>query len=265
MWGLASATAKPTALSSDSIRYILPTVSAMTTAPTPTIAGAKARSGPRARLIKRGCECILPWSAPAQHAGGVTAVIDDDGGRIRILRLAAQPCRGAAGCGKRPGRVVGLLDRRFAAAARSDDGGVAGPGELDAFKADGADRGCAVLQVDDGLATLGQDIERGAAHADGRQRRRDLVGGLVRMAGDETKRARRHAHRDFAIVMLVVEDGAVELERRVGSEREVGAVGHHQPRCAVDPGAHGLVADQSITDPDLDSRRSGNTEHFILD
>ena len=85
------------------------------------------------------------------------------------------------------------------------------------------------------------------------------------MAGDETKRARRHAHRDFAIVMLVVENGAVELERRVGSEREVGAVGHHQPRCAVDPGAHGFVTDQSIADLDLGGRRSGNAEHFILD
>ena len=131
--------------------------------------------------------------------------------------------------------------------------------------ADRADRGRTVLQVDDGLAALRQDIERGAAHADGRQRRRDLVGGLVRMAGDETERARRHAHRDFAIVMLVVEDGAVELERRVGSEREVGAVGHHQPRCAVGAGAHGFVAHQSVADIDLGGRRSGNAEHFILD
>jgi hypothetical protein len=85
------------------------------------------------------------------------------------------------------------------------------------------------------------------------------------MAGDETKRARGHAHRDVAIVMLVVENGAVELERRVGSEREVGAVGHHQPRCAVDSGAHGFVADQSIADLDLGCRRSGNAEHFIFD
>ena len=65
--------------------------------------------------------------------------------------------------------------------------------------------------------------------------------------------------------MLVVENGAVELERRVGSEREVGAVGHHQSRCAVDPGAHGFVTDQSIADLDLGGRRSGNAEHFILD
>ncbi len=157
------------------------------------------------------------------------------------------------------------VDRRSAAAPRGDDGGVAGPGELDAFKADRADRGRAVLQVDDGLAALRQDIERGAAHADGRQRRRDLVGGLVRMAGDETKRARGHAHRDITIVMLVVENGAVELERRVGSEREVGAVGHHQARCTVDPGAHGFVTDQSIADINLGGRRSGNAEYFILD
>src|SRR5215212_7567071 len=122
MWDLASATAKPTALASDSIRHILPTVSAMATAPTPTIAGAQARSGLRVRTRERDGERVLPWSGPAQHAGGVPAVIDDDGGRIRILRLAAKSRRGAAGCGKRPGRVVALLDRRFAAAARSDDG-----------------------------------------------------------------------------------------------------------------------------------------------
>ena len=137
----------------------------------------------------------MPWSAPAQHAGGIAAVIDDDGGRVRILRLAAKPCRGAAGCGKRPWWVVGLLDRRSAAAARGDDGGVAGAGELDAFEADRADAGRAVLQIDDGLAALRQDIEGGAADADGRQRRRDPVGGLVRIAGDETKRATSAAPR----------------------------------------------------------------------
>ena len=85
------------------------------------------------------------------------------------------------------------------------------------------------------------------------------------MAGDETKRARGHADRDFAIVMLIVENGAVEFERRVGPERKVGAVGHHQARCAVGAGTHGFVADQSVADIDLDGRRSGNAEHFILD
>src|SRR5215216_4991983 len=238
--------------SADCTRHTLPAVSASATAPTPTTAGAKARPWPRARPMERGSERVVPWSAPAQHAGGIAAVIDDDGRCVGILRLAAEPGRGTAGCGKRPWRVVGLLDCRFAAAVRGDDGGIARPGELNAFKADGADRGCAVLQIDDGLAALRQDIERGAAHANGRQRRRDLAGGLVRMAGDETKRARRHAHRDFTIVVLVVEDGAVELERRIRSEREVGAVGHHQPRCAVDPGAHGFVTNQSIADLDLD-------------
>ena len=132
-------------------------------------------------------------------------------------------------------------------------------------KRDGADRRGAFLQIDDGLAALRQDIERGAAHADGRQRRRDLVGGLFRMAGDEAKRARGQRDRDVAIVMLVVENGAVELERRVGSERKIGAVGHHQPRCAVEAGAHGFVAQQSIADIDLAGRRSGNAEDFILD
>ena len=125
--------------------------------------------------------------------------------------------------------------------------------------------GGAFLQIDDGLAALRQDIERGAADADGRERRRDLVGGLVRMAGDEAKRARGQPHRDVAIMMLVVEHGAVELERRIGSEREIGAVGHHQPRGAVEAGAHDFVADQSVADIDLAGRRSGNAEHFILD
>src|SRR5207245_98708 len=90
--------------------------------------------------------------APGVDVG--LGVVGEYGGRVCILRRAAKTCRRAAGCGKRPWRVVGLLDRRPAAAARSDDGGVAGTGELDAFKAHRADRGRAVLQIDDGLAAL---------------------------------------------------------------------------------------------------------------
>src|SRR4029079_13510312 len=179
-------------------------VKARVTARKRIVPAVKAGRWPQARPIARGCEHVLPWSAPTQHAGRVAAVIDGDGNCVRILRLAAEPCRGTAGGGKRPWRVVGLLYRRSAtAAAPGDDGGIAGLGQLDAFKAGCADRCGAALQIDDGLAALGQDIERGTAHADGGQRRRDLVGGLVRMPGDKTKRARGHAHRDFAIVSLV--------------------------------------------------------------
>ena len=85
------------------------------------------------------------------------------------------------------------------------------------------------------------------------------------MAGDETERAGRHADRDVAIAVLVVEDGAVELERGVGTERQIGAVGHHQARRAVGAGAHGLVAQHAVADIDLGGRRSGNADHFILD
>src|SRR6266508_2804734 len=117
-----------------------------------------------------------------------------------MLRRAAKSRRGA-GLGEGPWRIAGLLDRRLAAGHRND-GGIAGVGELDAFEADGADRCLAFLQVDDGLAALRQDIERGAADADGRERRRDLVGGFFRIAGDKAERAGGEADRDVAIVSL---------------------------------------------------------------
>ena len=66
-------------------------------------------------------------------------------------------------------------------------------------------------------------------------------------------------------MMLVVEHGAIELEYRAGPEREIGAVGHYQPRGAVEPGANNFVTDQSIANLDLAGRRSGNAEHFVLD
>ena len=125
--------------------------------------------------------------------------------------------------------------------------------------------GRAFLQIDDGLAALRQDIEDGAADADGRQRRRDLVGGLFRMAGDETKSARGQPYRDVAIMVFVVEHGAVELERGVRAERQIGAVGHHQPRRAVEAGAHDFIAQQSIADIDLAGGGPRDADHFILD
>src|SRR2546430_3793009 len=111
MLGLALATERPKASGmdsalADSTRHILLPVFASATAPTPATAAAKARQWLRARPMKRGCEPVLSWSAPAQHAGGIAAVIDDDGGGVRILCRAAKTCRGAAGCGKRPCRIV---------------------------------------------------------------------------------------------------------------------------------------------------------------
>ena len=83
------------------------------------------------------------------------------------------------------------------------------------------------------------------------------------MAGDEAERARGQADRDIAIVMLVVEHGAVELERGIWPEREVGAVGHHQSRGALEAGAHRLVAQQRIAD--IDRRGcSRDAENFVL-
>ena len=81
-----------------------------------------------------------------------------------------------------------------------------------------------------------------------------------------TKRnARRQPHRDVAIMMLVVEHGAIELEYRAGPEREIGAVGHYQPRGAVEPGANGFVAQQRVADTDPAGRRPGYADDFILD
>ena len=63
--------------------------------------------------------------------------------------------------------------------------------------------------------------------------------------------------------MVVIEDGTVELERCIGAEREIGAVGHHQPRGAVDAGAHGLVAQHAVTDIDLASVVATLTTSFL--
>ena len=62
------------------------------------------------------------------------------------------------------------------------------------------------------------------------------------MAGDEAEGPRGEPHRDVAIGVFVVEHGAVELNRRIGVERKIGGVGHHQPRRAVEASAHDLVA-----------------------
>jgi hypothetical protein len=68
----------------------------------------------------------------------------------------------------------------------------------------------------------------------------------------------------FAIAVLVVEDGAVELERGAWSQRQIGAVGHNEARCAVGAGAHGLVAQLAVSDTDL-CRRRRHAYHFVLD
>src|ERR1700750_292641 len=73
-----------------------------------------------------------------------------------------------------------------------------------------ADVGTALLRHDGGLAPLRKNVEDGDAHADRGERRRDLIGGLYRMPGDETKRARCHLDRDVAAGALVVEDGTIQ-------------------------------------------------------
>jgi hypothetical protein len=203
----------------------------------------------------------------AQHAVGIDVVIDHGRDRrigIGILRDGAEPRCSRAGRGEGPRRVVGLLDGGFAV-RRSDHGGVTGLRQVDTLEAQVADARITILQHHDALAALMQNIEGGAADPDGRQRCRDLVGGLLRMPGDEAKCASGQPDRDLAVAVLVVEDGAVELERRIGTERQIGAVGHHQPRRAGETGVYDFVAQQAVADIDLAGRRSRHADDFILD
>ena len=156
-----------------------------------------------------------PWSATAQDAGEILA-------RRGIGEIVdrAQPGRGGAGLGECPRRIRGFLDRGPAVGQR-DDRGVAGRSELEALEAQRADAGCSLLQHDGRAAVLRKDIEDGAAHADGRKRRGDLVGGFFRMSRDKAERAAGQADCDVAIAALVIEDGAVELEARIGAERKI--------------------------------------------
>ena len=85
------------------------------------------------------------------------------------------------------------------------------------------------------------------------------------MAGDEAKGARCQLHRDIAVMMLVVEHGAVERDRGIRSERQIGAVGHHQPCRAVEAGAHDFVAQQTVADIDRGGCRRRHADDFILD
>jgi len=127
-------------------------------------------------------------------------------------------------------------------------------------KAQGLIVGCARLpaQAEGGKADR-------ARSRDGRDRRRDLVRGLLRVSGDEAKRTGRQSDRDIAIGVLIVENGAVEFDGRAGTERQIGAVGHHQPRRAVETGAHDFVAEHAVTDIDLAARRSHDADDFIFD
>ena len=85
------------------------------------------------------------------------------------------------------------------------------------------------------------------------------------MPGDEAECARRHLHRDVAIFVLVVEHGAIERDRGVGAERKIGAVRHHQPRGALEAGAHGFIAQHTVADTDLAGRLRRDAEDFFLD
>jgi hypothetical protein len=83
------------------------------------------------------------------------------------------------------------------------------------------------------------------------------------MSGDKTERAGGEANGDVAIAVLVVEDGAVELERGIGAEREVGAVRHHEARGALSAGLHRLIAQDAVADIDLAGRHC--VEDFVFD
>src|SRR5436190_15702456 len=80
------------------------------------------------------CARCSPWSLSAQHAGGIVDHRRRDRGRgVGIFRVAAETRRRGAILRKRPGRVIGFLDRDLAVAG-SDDRGVAGLGQLDALE-----------------------------------------------------------------------------------------------------------------------------------
>jgi hypothetical protein len=85
------------------------------------------------------------------------------------------------------------------------------------------------------------------------------------MSGDEAKRPGRQPDGDIAVSMLVVEHGAIERDRRARTERQIGAVGHHQPRRAVEARAHDFVAVDAVADIDPAGRRSRDADDFILD
>ena len=111
------------------------------------------------------------------------------------------------------------LPDRGLAAGQGDDGGVTGLGELDTLEAQRADAGGALLQHHGCAAALRENVENGAANADGGERRRDLVGGLFRMARDKAEGAGGEPDRDVAIAVLIVEDGAIELDGGAGADR----------------------------------------------
>jgi len=85
------------------------------------------------------------------------------------------------------------------------------------------------------------------------------------MTGDEAKRAGGQPDRDVAVSVLVVEYGAIQRDRGIGTERQIGAVEHYQPRRAVEAGVHGFVAQHAVADIDLAASRSRDTDDFILD
>src|SRR6476619_3566481 len=177
----------------------------------------KTRWGPRSLWRKRSSRVRnWPSSAPAQHAGGIAAVIDrryDRWRRVGILGGAAKSRRRAAGFCERPGRIIGLLDRDLAV-ERGDDSGIAGLRQHDALQAHRADLRGAVLQHHGSLEPQRQDIECGAAHADDREPGGNLVGVLVGVPGHETEGAGGEPDRDVAVAVLVIEDRAVERDRR---------------------------------------------------
>ena len=91
--------------------------------------------------------------------------------------LAAQRRIGGAGGRECPGRRIDLGDLNLSA-GRGDDHRVARKQQIDELTA-GAYARLSVLQHDDVAESLKEKIKRRSAHADGRERRDDLVGFLV--------------------------------------------------------------------------------------
>jgi hypothetical protein len=100
--------------------------------------------------------------------------------------------------------------------------------------------------------SLKRKIKRGAAHADGRERRDDLVGLLAGIAGNGTERAGSQFNRDIAGAGFPGKYRAVQLQGRSGTKRKIGVIAKHEFCVAVGGGADGFVAKDFIAGADLD-------------
>jgi hypothetical protein len=84
------------------------------------------------------------------------------------------------------------------------------------------------------------------------------------MSRHKTKGAGCQFDGDVAIGVFVVEHCAVERDRGVRTEREIGVVGHDELCRALLAGAHRLVAHQAVADVDGHAQRTGDTSNLVL-